>query len=216
MMLKTRVLIVAAGAAIVLLAAAFIPVYRETGGLTEITWGRTGGFIGLDEKLVIRPNGMVEYTSNRFGNVDFLLDNAEVASLFNKTGFFLGDRSYTSNSSAADYYTYRMTVQIGSDVKSIDWVDGWASEEPLPSELGEFQLQLESIVERARMQTEVPSDPAERAVEIAKDFVVQAPTFKFDGMLETLRVVEAVILESFPEQHIITITFDSRQAGYGD
>ncbi|MBI4257915.1 MAG: hypothetical protein HY619_03075, partial [Thaumarchaeota archaeon] len=31
-----------------------------------------------------------------------------------------------------------------------------------------------------------------------------------------LRVVEAVILESFPEQHIITITFDSRQAGYGD
>lgn len=42
-------------------------------------------------------------------------------------------------------------------------------------------------------------------IQIAKDFVVSSPTFAFDGMLDTLTVLDEVILESSPEQYIITI-----------
>ena len=52
--------------------------------------------------------------------------------------------------------------------------------------------------------------------EIAKDFIVKAPTFKFDGISESLNVKSAVALQTYPPQHIITIEFDSRHAGYGD
>lgn len=52
--------------------------------------------------------------------------------------------------------------------------------------------------------------------EVAKDFLINAPTFRFDGMPETLNVTSAMILESYPPQYVFTITFDSRHAGYGD
>jgi hypothetical protein len=59
-------------------------------------------------------------------------------------------------------------------------------------------------------------DPDERAIEIAKQFVIEAPTFKFDGILDTITVLDVQILESYPVQYVVTITFDSKHAGYGD
>ncbi|MBI2184947.1 MAG: hypothetical protein HYU39_08325 [Thaumarchaeota archaeon] len=158
----------------------------------------------------------MEYTSNRFGSADLLLDKAEAAELFRETGFFAAEQRYTAKSGAADYYSYVLTVQVEFDVKSVGWVDAWASNEPMPSELGALQLHLESIVESARKQAGPSGDALQKVVTIAKDFLVQTSTFRFDGIPETLRVADAVTLESFPEQHIVTITFDSRHAGYGD
>jgi hypothetical protein len=57
---------------------------------------------------------------------------------------------------------------------------------------------------------------SKRPEEAAKDFIVNAPTFKFDGIPESLNVTSAIVLESYPPQYITTITFESRHAGYGD
>jgi hypothetical protein len=62
-------------------------------------------------------------------------------------------------------------------------------------------------------------DSSERsnAIEITKKFVVSAPTFKFDGIPETLNVTGVEKIDkSFQVHYIVIITFESRSAGYGD
>lgn len=54
------------------------------------------------------------------------------------------------------------------------------------------------------------------ADEIALDFLKNAPTYRFDGIKGTLKVVEVNAAESYPVQYFITIKFDSSHAGYGD
>jgi len=213
---KLNILIIAGIAAVAVLVAVYLYPVNEEVEVTELTLVRTGGIIGLNEEIVIRADGSTSYTSNYYGDADLVIDETEVADLFMKTNFFTADKVYIAKSGVADFFIYRLTVQTGLDVKTIEWVDSWASRETQPSELGEIQIQLESIIERTREPAGVPDDPQQRAISIAEDFIVQAPTFKFDGILDTLNVVDAVTLEIFPEQHIITITFDSSHAGYGD
>ena len=60
-------------------------------------------------------------------------------------------------------------------------------------------------------------DPdAEDAEEIALEFLRNGATFKYDGIEESIEVEEIRILESFPVQYIVIISFDSAHAGYGD
>ncbi len=56
----------------------------------------------------------------------------------------------------------------------------------------------------------------EMAAEIAIKFLKNAPTYKFDGIPGTMKFVETRILESYPVQYVVVVTFDCRQAGYGD
>lgn len=57
---------------------------------------------------------------------------------------------------------------------------------------------------------------ADAAVELALEFVKNSPTFLFDGMSETVKVVDTIIMESYPVQYVVIIEFDSRHAGFGD
>lgn len=57
---------------------------------------------------------------------------------------------------------------------------------------------------------------AEKATEIALEFLMNSATFKFDGIESTIKVEETRILESYPVQYIVIISFDSSHAGYGD
>lgn len=209
------VAIVAVGA--VLLIAAFLyPVYRQVGGVNELTFTRTGGFIGLNENLHIKEDGTAEYTSDKFGNATTHLDKTEVSDLFNKTSFFTADKTYNPIPGAADYFIYGLDVQRGFNVTTIQWVDSGAANETLPPQLLDIQSQIESIILKARNITTTPGTAEQQAINIAKDFIIHAPTFKFDGMNETLRVIDTKIRESFPEQYVTTLTFDSRFAGYGN
>jgi hypothetical protein len=210
------VVLVAIGA-VLLGAAFFYPVYREVGGVNELTFTRTGGFAGLDERLHVRENGTADYISNRFGNTTLQIDKADVSDLLNKTDFFTTDKVYNAVSGAADYFIYGLTVQKGFNVTTIQWVDQGATNETLPPQLLEIQNQIENIIQRARNTSAAqPSAAQQQATEIAKEFIVQAPTFKFDGINETLSIIDTVVLESYPEQYVTTLTFDSRHAGYGD
>lgn len=57
---------------------------------------------------------------------------------------------------------------------------------------------------------------ADIALEIALDFLRNSATFKFDGIEDSIQVEETRILESYPVQYIVIISFDSSHAGYGD
>lgn len=54
------------------------------------------------------------------------------------------------------------------------------------------------------------------AVGVAMAFVKNGATYAYDGIPGTLAVRETRILESYPVQYVVVITFDSRHAGYGD
>jgi len=51
---------------------------------------------------------------------------------------------------------------------------------------------------------------------ISQHFILNAPTYAFDGIDGTLRVVETMSLESWPVQYIVVLSFESSHAGYGD
>jgi len=56
----------------------------------------------------------------------------------------------------------------------------------------------------------------EMAMKAALSFVREGPTYSFDGIAGTLTVIGIDVLESLPVQYVISISFDSRHAGYGD
>ena len=224
---KSNVAITLTAVAAIVLATAFLYPTATTGaGFTKLTWLKTGGIAGVSDELVIESDGSTTYSSDHFGDevecrkliktACLDLDEKELAELLRKVDSLSIEGAYNAKSGVADHFSYTLTTQVGSDRKTYRWVDDWASEESLPRELVETQLHLESIVERARQTIGGSEEPQERAISLATKFIEQAPTFNFDGIPETLELVEALTMESFPEQHIITIRFDSRHAGYGD
>jgi hypothetical protein len=60
------------------------------------------------------------------------------------------------------------------------------------------------------------SQPVIDPKDIALNFIRDAPTFSFDGIATTLRVVDDVDLKSNPVQHLVTLTFTCLHSGYGD
>ncbi len=54
------------------------------------------------------------------------------------------------------------------------------------------------------------------AEETSRQFIVASPTFKFDGMKETLKIGYFAVRESLPPLVSITATFSSENEGYGD
>jgi hypothetical protein len=52
--------------------------------------------------------------------------------------------------------------------------------------------------------------------EIAIDFLVNGPTFAFDGIMDSIEIIERYDLESYPVQHVIVISFETAHAGWGD
>ncbi len=56
----------------------------------------------------------------------------------------------------------------------------------------------------------------EAALQIAKHFILNAPTYAFDGVDGTFHVVETRSLESWPVQYVVVLSFESSHTGYGN
>ena len=54
------------------------------------------------------------------------------------------------------------------------------------------------------------------AEEASRQFIVSSPTFKFDGIKETLKIGYYAVRESLPPHVSIAVTFSSVNEGYGD
>lgn len=115
------------------------------------------------------------------------------------------EENYLPAEGSADYFSYSLKISQGALQKTIMWTD---TSENVPRPVLAVK---DAIIEVMDFDVEESLQ-----VRIAKDFVVLSPTFAFDGMPETLTVLDEVILESFPEQHIVTIGFTSLHGGYGD
>ena len=183
-------------------------------GITKLTWERNGGFAGVTDELTIDVDGFVLYDSTIFGSFELLLNADEVAGLMASAERVTTGNAYSAEEGMADFFTYRLTIQTFLTSEQVEWVDEWASAETLPEQLIEFQNKIESIV--MRIQEKGGDAEEERATALAKEFVLQGPTFSFDGIPNTLVVTDIVILESFPHQYRITMRFDSSNAGYGN
>ena len=185
-----------------------------TGGITKLTWERNGGFAGVADELTIDIDGFVLYDSSIFGSSELLLDADEVAGLIASAERVVTRKIYFAEEGMADFFTYRLTIQTFLTSEQVEWVDEWASAETLPAQLIEFQSKIDSIV--MRIQEKGGDTEEERATALAKEFVLQGPTFSFDGIPDTLAVTDIVIFESFPPQYRITMIFESTHAGYGN
>jgi len=60
------------------------------------------------------------------------------------------------------------------------------------------------------------SQPVIDPKDISLNFIRGAPTFSFDGIATTLRIVDYVDLKSNPVQHLVTLAFTCLHSGYGD
>ncbi len=56
----------------------------------------------------------------------------------------------------------------------------------------------------------------EAALQIAKHFIMNAPTYAFDGIDGTLLLIQTTSLESWPVQYVVLLSFESSHTGYGD
>jgi len=118
-----------------------------------ISWQRSGGIADLMEKLVVAPDGRTNYTSNRFGNAQLVLNSSTVQELWTMTEYITSSKTYTAKAGAADYSTYTLTLTYsGSPAKVVQWVDAGASTEALPSQLSDIQSFMTGLVQTARAQ----------------------------------------------------------------
>jgi hypothetical protein len=65
-------------------------------------------------------------------------------------------------------------------------------------------------------QGQSPNNPYDEIQRIARDFLINGPTFSFDGIMDSVKVIDIYTMESFPEQHVVIISFDTLHAGWGD
>ncbi|MCD6360183.1 MAG: hypothetical protein J7M38_04900 [Armatimonadetes bacterium] len=56
----------------------------------------------------------------------------------------------------------------------------------------------------------------EQVVDIATGFLMESPTFRFDGIDGSIKVIDVVAAESYPIQYYVYINFTCAHAGYGD
>ena len=65
-------------------------------------------------------------------------------------------------------------------------------------------------------QGQSPDDHYDEIQRMALDFLINGPTFSFDGIMDSIKVIDIYTMESFPEQHVVIISFDTLHAGWGD
>ncbi|MEW6588204.1 MAG: hypothetical protein AB1299_03455 [Thermoproteota archaeon] len=170
-----------------------------------ISLTQEGGIAGIRNEITIDTTTW-ELAQN--GNVIKLDANSinTISSTIKKLKFTAVDEeNYLPAEGSADYFRYSLKISQGTLQKTIVWTD---TSENVPKPV----FAIRDVITGA---THIDSEESPQ-VQIAKDFVVSSPTFAFDGMPDTLTVLDEVILEPFSEQYVITIGFTSLHGGYGD
>ena len=118
--------------------------------ITGVTWSRSGGFAGLDETLTIGSDGSASLSSNFLGDDEFTLTDAEweeLVTLIEDSGFIELEATYGAKAGVADFFSYSLTVDMGSTSKEVQWVDEWAAKEGLPEILNDISEGILSIIQ---------------------------------------------------------------------
>lgn len=185
----------------------------ETMKVERLVWEIKGGFAGFSEILVLESDGAVLYTS-KLGDLSISVSLDEVEKIFTSltsNGFFKLNDSYPAREGAADYFIYTLTIYTSLGSKTVKWVDTAFSAEPIPTILQRFTENCTPLIQKLR------SELANRkCAEAAITFIINTPTFKFDGIPESIQILSARKIEDQPAHYIVELAFKCRQAGYGD
>jgi hypothetical protein len=119
----------------------------------------------------------------------------EVVVAFTSANTGYGDRSDVIVATVITDHVITMTVE-GNRVTSAIIDEGW-------DELSNTEIIIDDT-------------PYGEAVEMAIMFLKKGPTFSFDGVPDSIEVIDVIAAESYPIQYFITIAFECSQAGYGD
>lgn len=174
---------------------------------------REGGFAGFPAKTMTFDSSTGEITIVDNGDeltTQLSQDDIEKIMKIVKKGKLLSMEQveYPPYPSSADYFTYTLEISQGVFQKTITWTD---TSENVPVKLDALKQTIQSIVEN-----DESSEPDAEIAEIARNFVVAAPTFAFDGMEDTLSIGSISVLESFPVQYQLEVSFTSTHGGFGN
>ncbi len=117
---------------------------------SQIIWQKFGGIAGISEELIIASDGTISFRSNILKDTKNQLTVADIDNLIELVDkakiFSVNNKSYTAKNGVADFFIYSLTLNLNGEVKSIAWVDDWASEDTLPQDLRDIQSYIENIV----------------------------------------------------------------------
>jgi hypothetical protein len=189
-------------------------ITRPTGPFVLVL-SQEGGFAGISKSITIDSASeemRIEEGSQSSVSLLHLGTIEKIIKDLKKSKFFdMKQENYPPIEGSADYFVYSITVNQGMFQKTITWTD---TSENIPQNLMDLKEEIELITGGVPAEPSVGSDFV--PVVIAKDFVVTSPTFAFDGIPDTLQVGDVMVLESFPQQYVVTINFDSLHGGYGN
>lgn len=169
-----------------------------------------GGIAGMQSTFTIDTDSALLIQNDRHHTIDSTSIDDLIGMMRTIKIHDIEDTVYPPLGGSADYFTYLIKLSHGPLQKTFSWTD---ASQDVPDELIAFK---EKIVQISEDAIQTVQEPDIIPVSIAKEFVMTAPTFAFDGISESLSVVDVVVLESFPEQYVITLRFDSLHGGYGD
>jgi hypothetical protein len=69
-----------------------------------------------------------------------------------------------------------------------------------------------AVMYTSALQNQKNSTPEE----IALNFLKNGATYGFDGIKDSISILDYYVLESYPVQHVVVISFDTAHAGWGD
>jgi len=180
---------------------------------------REGGFAAFAPKTMTfdSQNQIITIQEDKDETTVPLDENTvqEIDQIFQKSRLLSMDsQDYPANQGSADYFTYSLILNQGVFQKEFTWTD---ASDGAPDTLRELQnIIWTKGQENIPMPVDTPPYDGSSIIDIAREFVISAPTFAFDGMEDTLEFGPVTVMESFPEQYGIDAMFTSAHGGFGD
>jgi len=187
----------------------------------SLKFSKIGGIVGLSQTVTLESSKKtLTVQSGLKESKPFMIDDKKLAELkesITKSRFFdITPKEYPPLAGSADYFSYSLNITTQHLTNNISWAD---TAKNVPKKLILLQKEIESIISIYHN----PSKPRPTSgnldtipVTIARNFTINSPTFKFDGIEETLKVVKVVNKEINPPQYVINIDFVLHHGGYGD
>lgn len=194
---------------------------RSYGDFSLKFW-KIGGIAGLNQTVTFESlKKTMRIQSGLEESEPLMIDDKKVTELkesIAKSSFFdIAPKEYPPLAGSADYFSYSLNITTPHLTNNISWTD---TSKNVPKKLILLQKEIESIIAGVYHNTSKPGlvhgNLETIPVTIARNFTIISPTFKFDGIEETLKVVNVVSKEINPPQYVINIDFVSRHGGYGD
>jgi hypothetical protein len=200
----------------VAMIAACMQVQEPDNSNTVITYKFYGGFVMPTyaiQELVVTKDKTTWTIKAADGNITERFEKNLTKEQFNAIVKVFTDNNFASFVDRYDEGQKYVTDVGFTDItfsanRKTKTVTAYNHDQYLPAGLVKIREKLQETVEF----TKTPDESQVKA--LAESWIPKAPTYTYDG--SGLRLVKYVQQESYPVRHVLTYTFTSSHAGYGD